>query len=470
MYKYLPTFFLVLTSIIIISSILFFDYISSDLGKIIFAIVLSIIIGYIYQLRQNAVEERETFLKVQKISEIGYWVYDLKKETLYWSDEVYEMFEISKDGFTPSYEKFLNIIHEDDKSIVEEAYSNSLKTKQDYEIKHRILVSSGELKWIVEKCTTEFDTNGDPLMSVGVVIDVTKEEKYLQRVQKSESTLSSIINSTEDLIFFKDKELNYLGCNDAFLKFVGQTKDKMIGHNDFELFSYEMASGFRDMDEQMLEKNETTSNYEWVTYPDGKKYYLLVQKIPFKYNQKEDVGVLGIARDITQLHIAQKKIQEQTYIDELTKLYNRKSYNKRLEELLSLKKRYKTKFSMLMYDIDDFKCVNDTYGHKTGDEVLVKMSQVVKSILRENDYIFRIGGEEFVVLLTETGLDSAISVAEKLRKSVEEKLKDVTGETITVSIGVSESNKSDTEDTIFKRVDDLLYQSKNSGKNRVSAV
>jgi diguanylate cyclase (GGDEF)-like protein len=217
----------------------------------------------------------------------------------------------------------------------------------------------------------------------------------------------------------------------------------------------------------MLEKNKVSSNYEWLTYPDGQKFYHLVQKIPFKYNNK-DVGVLGIARDITELHLAQKKIKEQTYIDELTKLYNRKSYNKRLEEFLSLKKRYKTKFSMIMYDIDDFKYVNDTYGHKVGDEVLVKMSQVVKSMIRENDYIFRIGGEEFVILLPETGLESAISVAEKVRKSIEEKLKYITDKTITISLGVSESNESDTEDTIFKRVDGLLYESKNNGKNQVT--
>jgi len=297
--------------------------------------------------------------------------------------------------------------------------------------------------------------------------NLLEEENYLHRIEKSESILSSIINSTNDLIFFKDKDFNYLGCNDAFLRFVGKTKESMIGHNDFELFSNKTASAFREMDIKMLEKNKVSSNYEWIEYPNDEKYYMLVQKIPFKYNNK-DTGVLGIARDITELHLAQKKIKEQTYIDELTKLYNRKSYNKRLAELLSLKKRYKTKFSMIMYDIDDFKYVNDTYGHKVGDDVLVKMSQIVMSMLRENDYIFRIGGEEFVILLTETGLDSATSVAKKLRENIEDKLKSVTDKKITVSIGVSESNESDNEDSIFKRVDDLLYKSKNSGKNKVT--
>ncbi|WP_373073222.1 diguanylate cyclase [Sulfurimonas sp.] len=467
MRRYIPTILVVFASVIIVSVFLFSEYILSSFEKITFAIIFSIILGILFQLRQNALEEKNTFLKVQQISEIGFWKYDLKKGTLFWSDEIYNMFKIDKGMFKLSFESFVNIVYEDDRECVKNAYLDSLKTKKDYEIKHRVLLSNGELKWVIEKCKTDFDSNGQPLVSVGIVIDVTKEENYIHQVEKSESTLSSIINSTDDLIFFKDKEFKYLGCNDAFLKFVGQTKDKMIGHNDFELFREEMASQFREMDVQMLEKNEVSSNYEWITYPDGERKYLLVQKIPFKYNNK-DTGVLGIARDITELHLAQKKIKDQTYVDELTKLYNRKSYNKRVEELLSLKKRYKTKFSMIMFDIDDFKQVNDTYGHKVGDEVLVKLSNIVKSQLRENDYVFRIGGEEFVVLLTETGLESAVSVAEKLRKNISEKLDEVTDRTITVSLGVSESNESDTEDTIFRRVDRLLYKSKNSGKNRVS--
>jgi len=123
---------------------------------------------------------------------------------------------------------------------------------------------------------------------------------------------------------------------------------------------------------------------------------------------------------------------------------------------------------MIIYDIDDFKYINDTYGHKVGDNVLVKMSALIKSLLRESDYLFRLGGEEFVILLTETNLENAKKVALKVCKSVEENLKTITDNKITISVGVSEVNESDTEDTIFKRVDDLLYKSKLSGKNRVS--
>lgn len=241
----------------------------------------------------------------------------------------------------------------------------------------------------------------------------------------------------------------------------------MINHNDFELFSEDMASLFREMDIKMLEKNSISSNFEWVKYPNGEEKYLLTKKIPFHYTE-ENIGVLGISRDITELYLSQQKIKAQSYIDELTRLYNRKAYNERIDELVSLKKRYKTPFSMIMYDIDNFKSVNDTYGHKVGDIVLIKMSKLIKSLLRESDFMFRIGGEEFIILLTETNLESAITAATKICKSVEKNLTHITNNPITISIGLSEVNESDSEETIFKRADELLYKSKNSGKNKVS--
>lgn len=95
-------------------------------------------------------------------------------------------------------------------------------------------------------------------------------------------------------------------------------------------------------------------------------------------------------------------IERVSITDELTGTYNRKYYNKKMLELLEIYKRYETKFSILLYDIDDFKLINDNYGHAVGDKVLVKMSSYVNTLLRSSDYLFRIGGEEFIVLLPET--------------------------------------------------------------------
>lgn len=287
-----------------------------------------------------------------------------------------------------------------------------------------------------------------------------------KEINSSLVLLDSLINSIKDLIFYKDKYFRYMGCNEAFLKFVGKTKEQVIGCEDFELFDKEMATLFREMDILMLQENHIRINDEWVTYPDGHKVYLQTQKVPFLYNETE-IGILGISRDITVLHNIQKKLKRQTYIDTLTKLNNRKSYNKKIDELIALNNRYDAPFSMLMYDIDDFKSINDTYGHNIGDEVLMKMSEKIKSILRENDHIFRIGGEEFVILFPETTLEDANKVACKIKDAVENQ-EIINNKTITISIGLAQAQKNETEDSLFQRVDKLLYHSKRTGKNRVS--
>jgi len=283
-------------------------------------------------------------LKVQQISKMGFWELDLINNQLYWSDEIFKIFEIDKNKFKASYEGFLNVIHPDDVDKVNEAYSNSLQTKEDYTIEHRLLMDDGRVKWVREECQTEFDKNGKPFISIGVVID------------------------------------------------------------------------------------------------------------------------------ITELYLTQQRLLEQTYVDHLTKLNNRRSYNENIEKLISQYKRYKTPFSILMYDIDDFKNINDTYGHSVGDDVLVEMSKLIKSYIRDSDYIFRVGGEEFIILLTETQIDKAKLVAEKIRYSVENDLKTINDEKITISIGLTEVKENDTEDMIYVRVDELMYKSKNGGKNIVNTA
>jgi diguanylate cyclase (GGDEF)-like protein len=158
-----------------------------------------------------------------------------------------------------------------------------------------------------------------------------------------------------------------------------------------------------------------------------------------------------------------------SYIDNLTGLQNHKGYTDNISKQLNIYRRYKTPFSIIMYDIDNFKEINDTYGHSVGDDVLIEMSKLIKSHIRESDYIFRTGGEEFVILLTETQLDKAQLVAEKIRGSVESDLKTIEDGKITISVGVTEVKQDDTESTIYKRVDELLYKSKNSGKNKVTS-
>jgi len=285
--------------------------------------------------------------------------------------------------------------------------------------------------------------------------------------KNNEVILQSIIDNTDDLIFLKDKNFIYLNCNDAFTKFIGKSKDEIIDSSDFDLFNNDIASLFREKDIEMLKSNKILSNYEWVKYQDEKNVYQHTQKIPFKYDD-ECIGVLGISRDVTELHLTQKKLETQTYVDDLTQIYNRKSYHEYINKLLSQFNRYDTTFSIMMFDIDDFKRINDIHGYNLGDEVLIDLTSLIESHIRNSDYLFRVGEDEFVILFTETSIYEAEIVAENIRISVENNLKTLKNEKITISVGLTEVEKNDTEDLIYKRADGLLYYSKINGKNMVS--
>ena len=194
-----------------------------------------------------------------------------------------------------------------------------------------------------------------------------------------------------------------------------------------------------------------------------------VKVCELRYFRKENF-MYGIFVDITERKNLEKKLYLLSLVDELTQLNNRKSYNQTIHKLLSQYKRSKTPFSIIMYDIDNFKLINDTFGHSVGDKVLVDMSNLIKSHIRDNDYIFRIGGEEFIILLTETPLEKGKLVSEKIRSSVENDLKAIDNKTITISIGITDVKEDDNQDKLFLRVDNSLYLSKRNGKNRVSCI
>ena len=158
--------------------------------------------------------------------------------------------------------------------------------------------------------------------------------------------------------------------------------------------------------------------------------------------------------------------------DPMTKLYNRRHFNNMVESVFELHKREGDSLAILMLDIDKFKNVNDTYGHKVGDEVIIALADELRSSQRKSDIICRYGGEEFVVVLPKSSLEGIKIVAEKLRLSIsslEIDLKNAKKLKFTVSIGVScvDFEKESTIEQALKRADNALYVAKDSGRNRV---
>lgn len=174
-----------------------------------------------------------------------------------------------------------------------------------------------------------------------------------------------------------------------------------------------------------------------------------------------------------ELNLINKKLQEQIQEveynashDRLTGLYNRREFESIFEKEMHRAKRYLYPLSVVLFDIDDFKKINDTYGHKIGDEVLIGISILVQKIIRQSDTIARWGGEEFIVIFPESDLENTKVKAETIRAAIDREIfpKNLH---VTCSFGVTTYLKEDTSDSLFIRCDNALYQAKNLGKNNV---
>ena len=167
-----------------------------------------------------------------------------------------------------------------------------------------------------------------------------------------------------------------------------------------------------------------------------------------------------------QLKGKNEKLLKSAITDELTGVYNRKFFEKRVVEEMEIADRANEHISLIIFDLDRFKLVNDNFGHQFGDEVLKRTTQIAGDLIRKTDFLNRVGGEEFAIILPNTNKAQAVFVAEKVRKALEDNKHFKVGQ-VTGSFGVAERMKAESLRSWYKRADNALYQAKNTGRNRV---
>lgn len=198
-------------------------------------------------------------------------------------------------------------------------------------------------------------------------------------------------------------------------------------------------------------------------------FWLSVSAKPIEYNN--EMALYMAFQDITLRKERENQIQNQADKDPLTMTWNRRYFEKEVPESIKKCINKHQNFSLLLLDADKFKNINDTYGHKNGDKVLIKLAEICRTSLREGDIVARFGGEEFVIFLDNTDTKNASFVAERLRATIENSaVTDDDGNIIrfTVSIGVVSSEKTASLEILLRQVDDAMYLAKNNGRNQIA--
>lgn len=552
---------------------------------------------------QEIDNKNKKLLKAQQVSKMGFWELNILKNRLYWSDEIFKIFEMNPQEFEASYDGFLSVIHPEDRDKVNAAYANSLKTKLDYSITHRLLLNNGNIKWVKEECHSEFDKNGTPLTSVGIVIDITedkrKEEALIKSNQRFESSEkigntgaweydietdrfwasdqakkiygASNLNSDSiidlalvescipekdrvhkalialienDAEYHLDYEINPLDGspskvisstaqvlrddNGNALKVIGSIRDitekarlqkalekeknrftlAIEGAQD-GLWEWNLQSNelfLSDRFETMLgyrigELSKTIDAWFGLLHPDDKteatrvvQEYLdskgeQIYENTFRLRTKDNayrwilargkaefdedgkpLRFVGFNTDITKQRELQNKLDHSAKHDTLTQLPNRFLLLDLLKQQMHNLKRSNKLLALLFVDLDGFKEVNDNYGHTAGDEVLSTIASRMVHVVRESDIVSRIGGDEFIIVLTD------LNKREEVTPLVQRLLTDIAysiehqqySMQVSASIGVT-FYPQDTDighEGLIRQADQAMYKAKQSGKNQ----
>lgn len=303
-----------------------------------------------------------------------------------------------------------------------------------------------------------------------IELNLSLESKIEQEVSK----IKSILDAQDNIIIVTHNE-NITNVNKKFLDFF-EIKDfddfTSSGKNIFDFFQEEF--GF-------ITKEKINKQESWIQYikdlheidrivkikNSSNEEKIFAINVDF-YENKDNYYVFSLT-DITKLKEKSNLLEYQASHDKLTGLFNRNRFDELYSKEIKRAKRYENNLSIILFDIDDFKNVNDNYGHQIGDEVLIEISKILLNNVREPDICVRWGGEEFLILLPQTNLEGAKAVAEKIRVTIIEKPLTEKNLPISASFGVCQMDENDDDFSLISKSDKLLYLAKKSGKNIVIA-
>ena len=421
------------------------------------------------EMALKKLKARESVMRqLEAIAGLGSWEVDLSTNQSKWSEESYKIYGITKNTEV-SIETFFSLILPEYLQEAKALLIKAIETKQLLKFTCKIKRPDGQIRDLLINGQVVEDEDSSSQKLIGTTQDITE----LTSIKKEAKELSELLeHSSNEIYIINYNTLKYLYVNKGAYKALGYTREEMLKKNINEINPYLSDKEIAAIKEKLL-KQKTVLNRTIHRRKNGSEYY--VQSYIYKLSYHGQESAVLFDTDISEIialekeHLKQTKlIEHQAYHDTLTQLPNRTLFQDRLAQAIVSSKRNNEKFALLFIDLDQFKKINDSLGHHIGDTVLIETANRFKKLLREEDTLSRLGGDEFTIILKNIKDEkSAATVAQKLINSMKQPV-DSAGHQlhISASIGISiYPNDTISQEDLIKFADTAMYKAKDEGRN-----
>jgi len=382
------------------------------------------------------------------------------------NDEYAAMLGFSPASFKETHERWLARIHPDDEARVRRHLDDYLDGRVDnYRIEFRQQSADGGWKWLLSVGRlVERDGDGRPLRLIGTHTDISLLKDAQARVRQA----AQVFSSTVEGVTITDLDGTILDVNEAFCRITGYSRDEAIGRNPRILQSGRHdAAYYRAMWHSLVNDGHWRGEI-WNRRKDGLVYPAMLTISQVRDEGSQPSGYVAVFADITASKQTEERLQHLAHHDPLTELPNRLLFSARLEQGVRHAARLRQKLALLFIDLDRFKHVNDSLGHAAGDSLLQQLAHRLKGVVRADDTVARISGDEFVVLLdnVESGENVSVVVRKIMGTFHEPFIVEQREVSLTCSIGISlYPDDGDEAGVLLRNADAAMYRAKDGGRN-----
>jgi diguanylate cyclase (GGDEF)-like protein/PAS domain S-box-containing protein len=407
-------------------------------------------------------ESEERLAAAQRIAHLGNWELNPLTGTFWGSKEMFRIMGMVQDSHYLSFESFLFAVYPLDRHLVASGLANAYKHRSTCSFEFRIRQSDATLRMVHLQGHTDAAAPGKIPRMLGTLLDVTE----MRRVEDNIRMLKEAIDCLPIGITLSDLTGKIIYSNPAEAEIHGYTSEELIGKEVGEFTPLEQRKPFpvEQLNQLGMLKRESVN-----VKKNGQEFPVQLTSIAVRNTDGRCLGIVTTCEDISNQKEAEKKIHRLAYFDPLTGLPNRGMFQDRLRQALALAHRENHIVCLVFLDLDNFKDVNDTYGHDFGDKLLREVSERLAGSMRESDTLARLGGDEFVVILTSvTSMESTATAVQRLLAIFSHPFVIETRKVYSsASIGIAlyPDDGQDAEG-LLKCADTAMYHAKNEGKSQ----